>query len=773
MARFPTLGAGDRIRDKHLPERLAKAQLDQSYAPVVEGGYARTSANNEFTAEQERSGAWTPFLMVDQASQNALSDAQNPQSVYDAISKRTFLTYTGRNRDHYVTYYDHVTHENAIPVIACAATVQADDDHSPATIMVDKVGVVHLLVGSHGGKFRHCTATSGPGTIATWSNRQVNELPAGTYQSVAYDAVNDVMWTAFRAGGLHGTTYPTHEFCTLAKSTDRGATWVDQGGVINTSTYTTPADRLTVNQQSFINDLTGWQVNVNATIARVATGGRGNGPAMAVTPTGTYVQVQGGSPGLRGKCTPGETVNLSIWGKCPVAGRSLRVNVLFWDGAGAGLASQSGTNVTLTAGTEVQATGSFVAPANAAFVAIQPQISGTAASGDAAILLSDAHITGTDKAWDAYIMDLDCDAQGRPHLTWTIAHGEGHDGPRSDVFHAYWNPATSTMRTMDGTDLGASVDTSADHVACRVYQKDWIGGLKHVVAADGSVLLYWNELLVPANKIGIRCAKWNGSAWSNADTGIRHSHGYHGHGVRKTSTGYTGYFIEGGPNYPAAHQLNTAQNQGGFEQPMYVGFGGDLVRYTSIDGQVWARDRMLVHRDRVAGQGVGRVSIPENSDAGLKAIYQGGVLGGASTWRLPIYGITDTKIEPTRALAALASKRALTLQPYGSVEFYAQQSPPSDVFQTANLFGKVPQNCTRVLVRCIVVGSGTAGRIYLALREGGTNRPYDADQTFEGATTYQSFVNLWVPIGPVQTIDFKINGNYASIAMLVIGYEVS
>lgn len=36
MARFPTLGPGDKVRDKHLPDRLKKDSLDGSYAPVSE-----------------------------------------------------------------------------------------------------------------------------------------------------------------------------------------------------------------------------------------------------------------------------------------------------------------------------------------------------------------------------------------------------------------------------------------------------------------------------------------------------------------------------------------------------------------------------------------------------------------------------------------------------------------------------------------------------------------------------------------------------------------
>ncbi|WP_407726261.1 hypothetical protein ACJEDT_13160 [Rhodococcoides fascians] len=38
MARFPTLGPGDKVRDKHLPDRLKKDSLDGSYAPVSGDG---------------------------------------------------------------------------------------------------------------------------------------------------------------------------------------------------------------------------------------------------------------------------------------------------------------------------------------------------------------------------------------------------------------------------------------------------------------------------------------------------------------------------------------------------------------------------------------------------------------------------------------------------------------------------------------------------------------------------------------------------------------
>lgn len=37
MARFPTLGPGDKVRDKHLPDRLSDQELDSRYAPTSRG----------------------------------------------------------------------------------------------------------------------------------------------------------------------------------------------------------------------------------------------------------------------------------------------------------------------------------------------------------------------------------------------------------------------------------------------------------------------------------------------------------------------------------------------------------------------------------------------------------------------------------------------------------------------------------------------------------------------------------------------------------------
>ncbi|OZD03901.1 hypothetical protein CH275_16045 [Rhodococcus sp. 06-235-1A] len=63
MARFPTLGPGDKVRDKHLPDRLTEESLDSSYAPV-----SRAAKNPDEIAvgaiTRSANGAATGFSVV-------------------------------------------------------------------------------------------------------------------------------------------------------------------------------------------------------------------------------------------------------------------------------------------------------------------------------------------------------------------------------------------------------------------------------------------------------------------------------------------------------------------------------------------------------------------------------------------------------------------------------------------------------------------------------------------------------------------------------------
>ncbi|OZE89994.1 hypothetical protein CH298_13510 [Rhodococcoides fascians] len=54
MARFPTLGPGDKVRDKHLPDRLRKDSLDGSYVPVPASG----GATGQVLAKTADGTAW-------------------------------------------------------------------------------------------------------------------------------------------------------------------------------------------------------------------------------------------------------------------------------------------------------------------------------------------------------------------------------------------------------------------------------------------------------------------------------------------------------------------------------------------------------------------------------------------------------------------------------------------------------------------------------------------------------------------------------------------
>ena len=132
--------------------------------------------------------------------------------------------------------------------------------------------------------------------------------------------------------------------------------------------------------------------------------------------------------------------------------------------------------------------------------------------------------TGSPEAFsDAYLFASSMRDDGTIDLFWTVARGAAHDGTRSNVYHAIFDPATNTLSSADGTALGATVDWT-DHTACLAATATNVQAIRAVVF-DGDRIhaAYTTGTIVSGEEANmeIHVTTWGGTAWSSVDTGAR------------------------------------------------------------------------------------------------------------------------------------------------------------------------------------------------------------------------------------------------------------
>lgn len=209
---------------------------------------------------------------------------------------------------------------------------------------------------------------------------------------------------------------------------------------------------------------------------------------------------------------------------------------------------------------------------------------------------------------DAYIADMDI-RDGVLHFTWTVAHGTSHNDSRDDVYHGYYDRADETCYAYDGTELGASI-TWADHDACRVYSGPASAGYH---AFDGST---WYILVMTEPSDGGRgyvLLEWDGSSWSQTDTGASLAAGGSTTGIRVNSNGNPELHLVTGDG------TNTAAEGGAYE------------RYIRRDG-AWTTDTVVEE----AEDDIIRIDVPRDADDDLAGLASAG--GSDTDWSLPFRG---------------------------------------------------------------------------------------------------------------------------------------
>jgi hypothetical protein len=136
-----------------------------------------------------------------------------PQAVYDPATLRTFYVWSGAGRDLYAGYYDHLTGQNAPPVLVAANPLAADNDHGAPSIAIGPDGILYVSWGSHNSAFR-LSKTAAPRDISSWTT--TNTGVGGTYTWMLVRPNGDLL-VFYRAN--------THSQWAFVRSTDGGATW--------------------------------------------------------------------------------------------------------------------------------------------------------------------------------------------------------------------------------------------------------------------------------------------------------------------------------------------------------------------------------------------------------------------------------------------------------------------------------------------------------------------------------------------------------------------
>ncbi|QLH76064.1 BNR-4 repeat-containing protein [Halosimplex rubrum] len=210
------------------------------------------------------SASVTARTITDEAGRKAAHDKQNPQAVYRAERETTYVVFRGDDADPFATEYDHATGEFGPLTRVGRNPIPDDDTHGAPALTVDDDGYLHVFYGVHNDPISYARSAR-PYETTEWellgdpvdcdaddvlaspgwdTDRALLSVPGGTYTfPLTYQ--NDI-YVLYRTGtepNAHGadpkqggdrTTYPSHEFATILRSTDRGDSWEDLGPVIDT-----------------------------------------------------------------------------------------------------------------------------------------------------------------------------------------------------------------------------------------------------------------------------------------------------------------------------------------------------------------------------------------------------------------------------------------------------------------------------------------------------------------------------------------------------------
>lgn len=186
----------------------------------------------------DQSATWNLLGLTGRCSLRGIASAQDGCSYYDSVSEKTFVSYLGPDRQLWVLAFDHVMGDVSAPVkVANYPLALLADDHGPPAMTIGTDGYLYIIFGAHDSIPTVCKSTA-PRDISEWTvNAAPTGITAGTYHMIECDRQTGDLWIFNRAGAVHSTVYPAHEFGQFFRSTNGGATWADQGNIVSLVSY--------------------------------------------------------------------------------------------------------------------------------------------------------------------------------------------------------------------------------------------------------------------------------------------------------------------------------------------------------------------------------------------------------------------------------------------------------------------------------------------------------------------------------------------------------
>lgn len=129
------------------------------------------------------------------------------------------------------------------------------------------------------------------------------------------------------------------------------------------------------------------------------------------------------------------------------------------------------------------------------------------------------------------------------HISWTVGNHVTYT--RTNLYHATLDPTDGTLRSVDGTSLGTSVDAS-DHPTCLAFTGSNVWSFRQTMTEDRIHIVFHlgTDDGTVDGTYTVRVATWDGAAWSAVDTTAPTRWRWGQHQVLPYRDGLVGLFCE-------------------------------------------------------------------------------------------------------------------------------------------------------------------------------------------------------------------------------------
>jgi hypothetical protein len=128
--------------------------------------------------------------------------------------------------------------------------------------------------------------------------------------------------------------------------------------------------------------------------------------------------------------------------------------------------------------------------------------------------------TGTpEAASDFYLRGAMFGDDGLLHFAWQVARGSSHDGTRTNIYHAKYDPSVGNLYSANGTNLGTEI-TWAEHPDCLAVDRSPVG-VNTLTVSGGMVVIPYTAGTGGISGPGdLYVAVWDGSSWTDTDLSL-------------------------------------------------------------------------------------------------------------------------------------------------------------------------------------------------------------------------------------------------------------